>query len=73
MKRDSQLHFMKYCYYQVYFGDTLTDRKLKNHFDDEIIAKAKESGVIVPWKDGWFFKAYDFCKENFGELTNYRK
>ena len=67
LKRDSQLDFMKYCYYQVYFQDSLTDRKLKNHFSDEMITKAKESGIIIPWKDGYFFKAYDFCKEQFGQ------
>ncbi len=67
LKKNSQLDFMKYCYYQVYFQDTLTKRKLDNHFDNDIIQKAIDTGVIVPWKDGYFFKAYDFCKEQFGQ------
>lgn len=67
LKRNSQLDFMKYCYYQIYFQDTLTDRKLKNHFDEDIINKAKETGIIVPWKDGYYLKAYEFCKEQFGQ------
>ena len=44
----------------------MTKRKLDNHFDKDIIQKAIDTGVIVPWKDGYFFKAYDFCKEQFG-------
>lgn len=66
LKRNSQLDFMKYCYYQLYFRDTLTERKLRNHFDEDIIEKAKESKIIVPWKDGYYFRAYDLCKERFG-------
>lgn len=67
LKKDSQLDFMKYCFYQVYFQDTLTDRKLKNHFSDDMIEKAKAAQIIVPWKGGYFFKAYEFCKEQFGQ------
>lgn len=70
LKKDSQLDFMKYCYYQVYFQDTLTDRKLRNHFNDDVIEKAKTLQIIVPWKGGYFFKAYDFCKEQFGLPRN---
>ena len=61
---------MKYCYYQVFFCDTLTERKLKNHFDDEMIQKAFDAKIISHWKDNQlFFNAYNYCKETFGKPT----
>lgn len=61
----TQKDFLLYCAVQVYYQEHITLRKLKNHFDEDIINQAIDNKVIVPWNDGYFFKAYQYTRDNF--------
>lgn len=69
LKKDSQDDFMKYCYYTSYYGKHIFMSNLESFFDKEIIENALKLNIIIPYKNYYYFKAYDFCKERYGKVT----
>lgn len=61
----TQKDFFLYCAAQCYYQELITDRKLKNHFDEEMIINAKRLGIIKPWGTGYYFDGLKFVRENY--------
>lgn len=60
---NTEMDFFKYCLCQLYYQQPITKRKLLNHFSENLINDAENKKVIVPWKDGYYFRAADYAKQ----------
>lgn len=61
----TQKDFFLYCAVQCYYQEPITEKKLKNHFDDDMITKAKKLEIIKPWGEGYYFEGLRFVRDNY--------